>query len=567
MDDKLAARSEQQHKTTVVSDPLDWERFGRRLNESGKLQDLEERGYEVLPTFSPLMFDLYAAMFYPSPQMRPQKRVTPSHRLNAGIMRQLQDLPEYKEMHEDTQGDPLLSSMAVLEAGAAVMKIITEEQKELVQQMQQAESEQDQAQAEVDQLRQQARDAQQEGEQLQAQAQQAADQGQPGQAQQLQQQAQQAQAKARGLQQQSRAAQQTVEQAQQKLEELMEQLGQQLSDSAQQAQTRQALREAVGGLNERVKEEKEMLDSFGVEPGAIKQMDYEQIQKLAEQIKSNQRLLKIAKRLGGFKRFWRGSLRKKEQHGVEIVDEIYFGDDIDNMLPSELVDLVHPDLQYLWFLNYAEQSLLCQKTEVREKLGEGPAVLLRDLSGSMEGEKEIWAAALELAITEMLSRTNRISAHIWYTSASAPLEVVEVYPRRSGKQALRYQVSWNGGDQQIVEGSEREMTYFEAYVYMGSSGRAGGGTDFEAPVRWGLHLIEREELSKADIVNVTDGHATLSSGTEARVNQLRDEEDLFFLSVLINVGSTSEAAVKRFSKPLPVSALSDEESGQIFDLI
>lgn len=567
MDDRLAARQGRLHKTTVVSDPLDWDSFGRRLGSSEKLQALEEKGCEVLPTFHPLLFDVYAAMYYPSPQVRPVGRVTQSHRLNAGIMKQLMELPEYREIHEDTQSDNLLSAMAVLEVGNAVIGIITEEQKELIEQMQESESEQDQAQTEADKLQKQAGQAGEQAQQLQSQAQQAQQQGNTGQAKQLQDQASQAQAQTQQLQFQASQAQQTVEQARQKLEELMSQLGDQLTDPGKKAELRQALREAVGDLNEEVKTEKDLLDSFGVEPGVVKQMDYEQIQKLAQQIKSNERLLKIAKKLGAFKRFWRGSLRKREQRGVELVDEIYFGDDIDNMLPSELIDLTHPDLQYLWYLNYAEQALLCQKTEVKEKLGEGPVVILRDMSGSMGGDKEIWAAALELAVTEMVSRTNRVSAHIWYTATSAPLEVVEIYPRKSGKQAKRYQVEWNDGDQRVVTGSEREMSYFEAYVYIGSSGRASGGTDFEAPVRWALKLIEREELEKADIVNTTDGHATLSSETEARVNRKRNEEDLFFLSILINVGSTSEASVKKFSTPLPITALSDEEAGKIFDLL
>ena len=545
------------HWTTVVSDALDQEKFRKYLETSSKLRALEEKGAEVLPTFEGLMFDLDASFLYPTPVMRPAGTILPSHRLNAAIVRQLQELPEYKEIHPTTEMDDLLSAMAVIEVGEAVMGIITKKEEEQIRDMQEQEQETDQLQQKADEAGAEARQAQQQANQASAQAQSSRNP--------------QDRSRAEQAQQQADAAQQRVGQALHTLEEAREMLDGMASDLLQEfntperkAQMRQVIRQAVGELGEQVSEEKDLLELWGFDAGEVKEMDYATIESLAQKLKANERLLKIAEMLGALKPFWQGRLREKDQVGVEITDENYFGNDLLNIHPAELVELADPDLEDFFHLKYAEEALFCTRTKVKIKMGEGPVVMERDRSGSMDGEKEIGATALELALTNMVTRDKRATAHIWFTAAAEPLEVVECLPRGSGMQARRYLVEWHrDGSQKIIPGSEKPMTYFEAYVYIATQGRSRGGTEFDPPIRWGLWLLEQKEFARADVVFITDGHANLPDETIRRVNTLREDKNVFFLSVLINTGSASAASVKRFSEVKLVSELTAETAGEI----
>lgn len=545
------------HWTTVVSDALDQQKFRAYLEASSKLQALEEKGAEKLPTFEGLMFDLDSSFLYPTPVMRPAGAVLPSHRLNAAIVRQLHELPEYKEIHLTTEMDDLLSAMAVIEVGEAVMSIITKKEEEQIRNMQEQEKEMNELQQKADGAGQNAREAERDAQGARAKANAS---GNP----QDQSVAEQAGEQAQATAQTARQTLHSLEEAREMLDGMASDLLQEFNAPERKAQMRQAIRQAVGELAEKVSEEKDLLELWGFDAGEVKEMDYQTIESLAQKLKANERLLKIAEMLGALKPFWQGRLREKEQVGVEITDENYFGNDLLNIHAAELVELADPDLEDFFHLKYAEESLFCTRTKVKVKMGEGPVMIKRDRSGSMEGEKEIGATALELAITNMVTRDKRATAHIWFTATAEPLEVVECLPRGSGMQAKRYLVEWHrDGSQKIISGSEKTMSYFEAYVHIATQGRSRGGTEFDSPIRWALELLGKEEFARADAVLITDGHADLPDETIRRVNHLREEKNVFFLSVLINTGSASAASVKRFSDVKLVSELNAEAAGEI----
>lgn len=554
-------RNPRGHWTTVVSDALDQAKFQHYLESSAKLQALEEKGLEHMPTFGGLMFDLDATFLYPTPVMRPVGTVLPSHRLNAAVVRQLMELPEYKEIHPSTEMDNLLSAIAVIEVGDAVLKIVTKEDEEKIREMQEQEEE-------INQLQQKADEAGDQAAAADGQAQTAATKAQSSGKPQDAQTATQAQQRADAASETASQALHTLEEARETLNEMASAFAEEMKRPERKAKMRQAIRQAVGKLSEQVSEEKDLLELWGFNPGDVKEMDYETIHSLSEKLKANTKLMKIAELLGALKPFWQGRLREKEQVGVEITDENYFGNDLLNIHPAELLELADPDLEDLFHLKYAEEALFCTRTKVKIKMGEGPVVIKRDRSGSMEGDKEVWATALELAVTNLVTRDRRASCHIWFTAKSEPLEVVECLPRGSGMQARRYLVEWQSdGSQKVVSGSERTMSYFEAYVYIATQGRANGGTEFDPPVSWGLKTLEEKEFARSDILLLTDGHADLPDARIRRVNALREEKNVQFLSVLINVGSASHASVKRFSDVKSVTELTAENAGEIIEVL
>ena len=546
------------HTTTVVSDTLDHAKFNRVADRSTKLQELHSRGVEVLPTFGGLMFDLFAAFLYPKPILRPIGAIRPSHRVNAAVVKQLLELPEYQEIHDSTMTDDLLSAMAVLEVSEAVLGILTKEDQERIKQMQQVEDETQDLQQAADQSQQDANQAGQKAKQAQGQAQQSGNS-------QDQASADQAQQRAQSAQQRAQNALHTLEQARQRLGDMASETALSINQPNRKAQLRQQVRAAVGDLNEQIQHEKDMLELWGFDPGQVKEMNYETISQLAKQLEANKKLLQITEILGALRPVWEGRKRKKEQVGVELIDKYYFSDDIVNAHPAELLEATIDELEDLFHLKVVEEMLFCVRTITQRKLGEGPGAFLRDRSGSMEGPKEVGATAVELALTNLLTNTGRATLHIWFTADSEPLEVIECLPHGSGGiQAKRYLVEWSGGDQKVIEGSVKEMTYFEAYVYIATQGRAGGGTDFDPPCRWMLEVLKNHpEFAKADGMILTDGHADLTGETVRQINALREDKKFDLLAVLINVGSSSEASVKRFARVKTFSQLTTDEAVEL----
>jgi uncharacterized protein with von Willebrand factor type A (vWA) domain len=142
-------------------------------------------------------------------------------------------------------------------------------------------------------------------------------------------------------------------------------------------------------------------------------------------------------------------------------------------------------------------------------LGKGPLVVLLDKSGSMDGDKDIWATAVSLALLEVAQRQRRTFALLAFESMVR--------------------------DEQIVGPGDAlpEQALFTA---------TGGGTEIGLALRRGLELIAEHPgvLKKADVVLVTDGMSETFAAEKLR-EQARSM-GVTILGVGINVASEALAA-------------------------
>ena len=91
--------------------------------------------------------------------------------------------------------------------------------------------------------------------------------------------------------------------------------------------------------------------------------------------------------------------------------------------------------------------------------------------------------------------------------------------------------------------------------------RAGGGTDFERPLRKALEMIQKEGLKKADICLITDGDCAVSDEFLKEFGNAKKSLEINIFTVLCDVGHTTDKTVREFSDRVErVSDFSAEEA-------
>ncbi|MCD6232985.1 hypothetical protein J7J81_01195 [bacterium] len=521
----------QQFPWAIRCDRYDRAAFSQLKQKSEKLVEMERNGIQTLPVFSDLIQDIYSALYKADPQLRKAGAVVPSRRVNRMLMEKLLATKQYPELRQYTELDEFGSAMATLTLGPVALELIPEETKQKIQQLQQQEQKSQQLQQQTQDLQQQAEAAQGQADDLQQQAQTATG----TQAQQLQQQAQQMQQQANSLGQQTSQAQMTLDEAKQQLEQMADGLEQDLQQNSEQF--RRGMRKAAKEAAENAKETSEMLESWGVEPGEIQKLDYEQKLELKKKLESSSKLKQISKLLGKFRRLAIARQKEKIQAPAGMVVNVRRGNDLDKVIPSEMQFLAHPVLKMEFLRKFANQQLLQYEVERKEKLGEGPIIVGIDNSGSMEGAKEIWAKAVALGLWQVSKSKRRDFVYLMFGSRDDPIKEFWI---RTG------------------EANYKKLIQMAEFFL-------GGGTDFEKPLGKAQEIVESGKLPRADICFVTDGECAVSDSFREQFQEFKRKEEVQVVTVLVDVGSSSRAAAKEFSDEIVlVSELNSEEAGEVF---
>ncbi len=234
----------------------------------------------------------------------------------------------------------------------------------------------------------------------------------------------------------------------------------------------------------------------------------DQVRSLAARLRDEPRLRQIAKLAGRFKRIAGAKRRSKVKHGADEIVDLEFGADIGRLLPLELALLIHPATKLLALRNLHERTCMQYAMEGTETLGRGPLVVAIDKSGSMEGERDVWATAVTIALLGVAQAEKRPFALLCFDSSVKHESIVmpgEALP---------------------------EVALFIP---------ADGGTSIDAAVRRGLEIIETHPgaLKKADIVLITDGGSNIDHAAELRERAAK--LGVTVLGIAIDVDSTALA--------------------------
>jgi Uncharacterized protein containing a von Willebrand factor type A (vWA) domain len=196
-------------------------------------------------------------------------------------------------------------------------------------------------------------------------------------------------------------------------------------------------------------------------------------------------------RLGSFSKKKTARYSKGELYGYEE------GSDLERIVPSELA---LPE--ELFYVKLAESQLLLYQKQIKETLG--PIYLLLDESGSMDGEKILWAKAVALALYSRARRENRDFYLRFFDNIPYPL--IKVIKNAKSKDVLK-----------MVE-------------YIGKI-RGGGGTDISRSVMSACDDIKDGHVKGvSEVIILTDGEDKIA---ETTVRRSLKEANATLVSVMI----------------------------------
>lgn len=290
-----------------------------------------------------------------------------------------------------------------------------------------------------------------------------------------------------------------------------------------------------------VKENSDMLGAWGLEDtGTAIAMGLEGKRRLLEAIRKSNKLKKLTDMIGKFRDVASTEQKKKSKTGKTDIESVTNGNRIEDLLPSEKMNLVMPQTRAMFYKNVTEnKALVYKKTGIVSK-DKGPIIAMIDTSGSIGDDEEMWQKALSCAMIEIAQLQKRDYACIIYSHhADKPIIISkdEVAPDKIIKIAETYH---------------------------------GGGTSFECPLNEALKLIETSQFKKADMVMLTDGESDISDEFMRRFNKLKEEKDFSVHGILVNIGGggrTSTKSLDRFcdevSKITDVAELTDPDSNVV----
>lgn len=182
--------------------------------------------------------------------------------------------------------------------------------------------------------------------------------------------------------------------------------------------------------------------------------------------------------------------------GDEDVTGVTTGNDLPNVLTTELQQLGHPLLTRKFMKDFIDESLLQHETQGQERVSNGPGVFCVDTSGSMNGSDLLQAKAVVIAFIRLMHKSRRDAVVICFqSSVVATFE----FPRRG---------PLNMRDLALLAGI-----------------RAGGGTSITRAVQRAEDIInQKATFKKGDLVIVTDGGDYFNDEVDGKIsNRLREK--------------------------------------------
>ncbi|CAN7768179.1 hypothetical protein LJR153_007352 [Paenibacillus sp. LjRoot153] len=416
----------QEVRTVLNTDRFDRRRYEEILNQSQRLQEISEQGDTLLPNFTPLMGDLWAGLFKTSPRLLEEVALDllPNHALLERIMAE----ENYQKFRQQTVLNDFASALGTINLSEQVYNWVEEKanQDEVMKQA-------------LEQMKQ----AQQEASEQQQ----------------------------NGSEGQSDSNAQNLQQAAQDLANAMSQAAQDGSLNIMLAKAKQdmngqqdALRALAGG------------NMPGDEDRELNKTPLRDKLKLAEKLKSNKKLKKIAEWAG---RFRETSLKKQRSKAKESTVKVgvEVGNDLSRILPTELLNFKQLATRPDFMRRFAEGQLSQYEVKGKQELGKGPIICCLDRSSSMDSLDE-QSIGFMLALAGIARKQTRDFALIPFNTQ------------------VKQQRIWKKGKIPLHEIAELTELFLS------------GGTRFDTPLTEALNVMSNARFKNADIIFITDGSAS-----------------------------------------------------------
>lgn len=219
----------------------------------------------------------------------------------------------------------------------------------------------------------------------------------------------------------------------------------------------------------------------------------EQALTIAEMWTNNPTLVAVAQLYGKMDQHMRFERAKRVVGGQDEIVDITLGDDMRRVVNSELGLLGDPDTEDLFYAEYVAAELPIYSMVGEEHAGRGPIVLVCDESGSMGGERNVWAKAVALCLLNIARREKRDFAYVGFSGSGWNNDRRDVH-------SFLFPAKRPLDAQQIVD--------MAAHFY-------GGGTEYMLGLTEGVKVMDNApDFKKADMVVVGDGDASYGANDE-----------------------------------------------------
>jgi len=469
-------------KNAIIRDKWDEESYQSILKEMKALRKSEEKLADVVTTGSSAYADNFYALLKAMPQLETRGNMRASHLVNHRVAQEAQELKEFKELRTYTVNDDVataLSSITMEPELEILFDKLKEEQKaaeELQKKMDQMAG-LDQQESDIDDLLSQLEDDADEAEVQNYQEQKGA------------------------VQDAKDALQKAIDEGAQALQDALD---------GKTADIQSALKKMAGdAIGEQ--ESIEQAESWGMSPGELKRLPANKRLELAKKI-SNDRFRRISELIGPMIRMAFAERQKRTIHSRDEIYDIETGNDLSRIIANELLALKHKALRNDFIRRFYEERLLQYKLKGEEKLAKGGIIFCEDGSGSMSGDRELWAKAVGLTLLQIAKSQKREFHGIHF----------------GGPRQIKH---FDFSDIRNVQ-IEQLIDFAEVFF--------SGGTCFMTPLSKALDILkvqyEKTGAVKADIVFCTDGQCAVDP---AWLEAFKKEQDRLGFNVYgVVIGGT-----------------------------
>lgn len=297
---------------------------------------------------------------------------------------------------------------------------------------------------------------------------------------------------------------------------------------------RAVLRGACRDARQAVQEAKTLLEGIapglGKAPSTGEQEDPRRMA-LAQALLSSPNLRQIVELAGRLERVAQKAKKRRSRDSYEEVVDIERGGDIGRILPAEMGALrASRGIRLLTMSKIVERTALQYRLEGHEPLGRGEMVVALDESGSMGISQNgiipnVWARAIGLACLRVALEDRRPVTILGFNGG-----ITTVHRMEADGSCFRLTGRDHSVREPIVGG-------FPALALEVISRGCGGGTVFDAPIRYGIEAVKGK--GRPDLVFVTDGMAHVSPAVLAELALAKAQHELRVFGVTMGHGAFS----------------------------
>lgn len=462
---KGKAKPNYTNKNTIRNDKWDREDYNSILKEMRELESAESELVDHVRTGSTAMEDQFFALMKSAPDLKDPKDVRPDHLINRAVMDEAMDLDEYNQLRLYSATDEVASGLAcvAMEPELEILFDKLQKQQEQSQQLQQMMEQMEGLEGEASDAAGSAEEALTNGDKSEA----------------------------KDFQEQQARAEEQMEKLRQEMEKLAAEI------DAGVEETKPEIKEHMRDALKEAADQAENLDTcenaWGMDKGGLHRLPAEKRIELARKL-NNDKFRRIAQLFGPMSRMALAEQTRKTTHAREEIYDIELGNNLNTALPTELIGLDDDIASLLFFIKYNEQQLLQYKMRGNEKIAKGGIIFCEDGSGSMSGDREVWAKAVGLSLLQIAKLQKRDFLGIHF---GGPAEFKK-FLFDHGKSEIQTE----------YKATKETFSYLDGVIDFAEC-HFGGGTDFVTPLTLALEKLkeqhDRDGAVKGDIVFCTDG--------------------------------------------------------------